>query len=131
MTLQVGNKYTFQTYAPQYLGNFTNVEVVALVGFTSTAIFGVDVVAKHRYIVSDVPGLVDDPSKYNYVVIRKLDGTTDVLGVPWINQDTIEATSSVKAVVEVLDVSAGKLNDIKRALSSNGFTVGTINFVGE
>lgn len=119
---QLKNVYNFDVYPSPILGNdFHNVTVLAILDY-ETALQTVDIPALHVSVYPHLPaGTPDDPSQYDYVRIRTQNGNTTILGIPWINLDTVELRQSMSMTVIIEDVGSIDLERVRLALVQNGY----------
>ena len=118
----VNGKYSFEVFPVQILGNdFKNVTVLGIV-HPSIAQNFLDIEASHIQVYPFLPdGTPDDARGYEYVMLRTLSGETTVLGLPWINTDTIVNVESGTIVVEIVNVTSQDIQRVSDALIANGF----------
>lgn len=122
MDLQLKQTYTFEVYPNALLGNgFKNVTVLAIMD-QETANQQIDTQAMHVQVKPTLPvGSPSRPSDYNYVKLRLANGTTTIIGIPWIKQDTIvQVTSSVIRAV-IAGVTPADVPRVRNCLVQNGF----------
>lgn len=124
--LTPGSVYNFETHAPDILGAFRNVRLRAIVDFRSTAMYGLDAKSVHANIRSRIPGLPVDPADYSYAVFVDQNNKDKVIGLPWINDESLETRTVQQAIVYVDNVSPDDYNALRRAITSNGYTVAKI-----
>lgn len=118
---QIGKTYSFDVYPAPVIGNrFTNVRVVAIFD-SATAALTTDVDALHAQVRSYVSGIPDSASKYLWVKFITEDNVSHVIGLPWINVDTIRLVSSSTIQVTISGVSTQDINIIKAQLVSAGY----------
>lgn len=122
-TLAVGKRYNFEVYAPNILGSFKNVTVLGIVD-SSMANREADVYALHIQIFSYLPpGSINDPTKYDYVIVRNENGSRTILGIPFIRTNTIEEVGSKRITVTIGgSVTSADVTRVRAALVANGFT---------
>lgn len=120
--------YNFDVYPAVLLGtDFKNVTVLALMDF-ETANKEIDARARHVNFYPYLPaGTPNNPAAYDYIKIKTTAGNTTILGVAWINLDTVVEVESRTASVTIKDVTASDVPRIKQALAQNGFNNVTIN----
>lgn len=120
---QIKQTYSFNVYPVAILGNnFTNVTVLAIMD-SDTANREIDVQAMHVNLYPFLPaGTPNDPAAYNYVKIRTTTGQTTILGLAWINADTVTLLASRTITVKISNVSAVDVARVQNALIQNGFT---------
>jgi len=115
--------YSFDVYPAGVLGNgFQNVTVLAVMDQESANQI-IDTQAVHVDVYPYLPaGTPNNPSAYNYLKIRTANGETTVLGVPWINEESIVHVDSTEITVKIGNVVASDVAAIRAALQQNGFT---------
>ena len=121
-TFVVNGKYNFEVFPIQILGNeFNNVTVLGVV-HPSIAQNFLDLEASHVQIYPYLPsGTPDNARGYEYLMIRTVSGETTVLGLPWINAETITIVESGTLMVEIIDVTSQDIQRVSDALIANGF----------
>jgi len=120
----------FNTKAPGVLGAARdNVKVVAVLDYDTAALLE-DVRAKHARVRNYIPSLPQAAGAYNYVRILYSNGEYEILGVPWIDENTIEVISSRKLVITIEDVSDSTETLARQALLQNGISNFTFEVVG-
>lgn len=114
--------YNFEVYPAALLGNdFKNVTVLAIMD-RDTANKEIDCQALHiNYYPSLPSGTPNDPNGYDYVRIRTTAGVTTVLGIAWINQESIQLVESRTMKITVGDVGAADVARVRNALVQNGY----------
>jgi len=118
-----GKTVRFNTLAPNILGaNRDNVTIVAADLDLDTAVLISDVKAKHNQVRNYITTLPQSAGSYSYVKLRFGNGQVEVLGVPWIDQNTIEVITDRKLTVEVGSVSDSTEQLVREALLQNGIT---------
>lgn len=120
--MSVGNKYSFEVYPASVLGNnFRDVTLEAILRPEAATIYGADIVAMHARVYPSLEGqgVPNDPFEYPYILIRHPSGEYQVLGQPWIRQDTIEMSSGGRLVLTYEDRTHEDRERILMALSSN------------
>lgn len=125
--LEVGKTYNFGLYPSAILGgNYTGVEVLGIVKPTIAAKYA-DIVALHAQVFPYLPQGVDNNySSYDYVLLKTATGDVTVIGVTWINADTVEEISSCNITVVLSGVTTSDITKISNALTINGFNNFTI-----
>jgi len=66
-------------------------------------------------------GLPDDPSQYDYVRIRTASGQSTILGISWINLDTVELVESRRMTIKIDGVGSSDIERVRLALVQNGY----------
>jgi hypothetical protein len=111
--------------------DFQNVVVSELISWSSAKFFNTDVVALHQNIYRQLPAgtIINDPTKYKYLVLKFANGQTKVVGLPWIEWSSIVIHTNQKIVVEVLEPKTTDVELVRTQLSSVGLKIGSINLV--
>jgi len=126
----IGAAVRFDTLAPGVLGaKRDNVTVVALLDL-DTAMLMSDVRAKHAQVKNYIPTLPESAGAYSYVKLRYSNGQIEILGVPWIKQDTIEVIVDRQLLINVSNITDSTENLIRQALLQNGIEDFTIEYKG-
>lgn len=126
---QCGKSYDFTTYAPAFLGSFTNVQVIGVVSAPLAAAY-LDIYAAHANVFGSLPqgSAANDASKYDYVIVRMSNGTDVALGLPWIDGSTVQLRERGRLTIDIDDVGPDDVETIRLALSANGFKISAVNF---
>lgn len=124
----IGKVLNLATYAPGVLGsNFQRVKLVGILDYRSVFSL-IDPAAVHANVYPSLPsGVPNNYSKYSYAKFEYSNGKEFVLGIPWINQDTVEIVEQVKFTVEIFDEDITKFNAIRDALIQAGINNFVIN----
>lgn len=114
--------YNFTLYPAEFLGtDWKNVLVQAVVDYETIRTFA-DVTALHEQVKPFLPGDVpNDPSKYDWMIVRTSNGTKAYLGIPWVNAATIEEVSKSRVEILIDDVDSSEIDNIRQMLSQNGY----------
>lgn len=108
---------------------FEGVEVMGVFGFEVARQLS-DVSTMHYNVYSTLPANTpNDPSAYNYVQVRYPNGNKTVLGLPWINESTIDVSTAVTYKIEVFDCTMADSEELSRILTANNFKRHTITRV--
>ncbi|MCY1278092.1 hypothetical protein D9M68_20060 [compost metagenome] len=125
-----GSTVRFNTLAPGILGaNRENVTVMAVLDMDTAALLA-DVRSKHVQVRNYIQSLPQSAGSYSYVKIRYGNGETEILGVPWIDSDSIEVITSRQLSITVRDVSETTEQLVRQALLQNGISNFTIETTG-
>ncbi len=114
--------YNFDVYPSTILGDdFRNVTILSIMDYES-ALQLADVAAIHVNVYPYLPaGLPDDPSQYDYVRIRTASGQSTILGISWINLDTVELVESRRMTIKIDGVGSSDIERVRLALVQNGY----------
>jgi hypothetical protein len=123
----MGAMYDFTTHAPAVLGAFRSVKVTGIVDYRGAQQY-IDPAARHANVYGSLPANTapDDHTRYYYLVVVQTNGSTTALGLPWIVSDSVQLKERGRISVSIEDTGPEDMANIKRALISNGFTVGKI-----
>lgn len=122
ITEYIGKTVRFNTLAPNVLGaSRDNVAVMALLDLDTATLLS-DVKAKHNQVKNYLTTLPQSAGSYSYVKLRYGNGTIEVLGVPWIDNNTIEVITDRKLVITVGTVSDTTEQIVRKALLQNGIS---------
>lgn len=122
--------YSFNVYPVSLLGDdFKNVTVLSVLGYQTARMFA-DVDAIHANVYPYLPaGSPSDPSTIDYVQLKTASGEQVILGIPWINEDTIELKESGRMSVLIEDVGSVDVARVRAALAQNGYKIVKIELV--
>lgn len=125
---QIKKAYTFGVYAPSILSDdFKNVTVVAMMD-SDSASKEIDIYSLHAQVYPLLPsGTPNDPTSFTYLKLRSVAGTTTIVAVPWIKDDTVVAVTATSFNIKIGSVMASDLARVRDALISNGFNSFTIS----
>ena len=99
---------------------FEGVEILGVFGFDIARQLS-DVASMHYNVYNTLPqNTPNDPSAYNYVQVRFPNGTTTVLGLPWINESSISLEQAVTYQIDVFDCTIADREELARMLTANG-----------
>lgn len=131
MNLVLSSIMSFEVFPFSVLGtNFKNVKILAIFDRDTAELAGMDTRAQHALMYPFLPSTVpNDPSKYNYVKIRMPSGETQILGMAWIDEASLEIVNLGKFVVELDNISSSDQSKILEALSANNLIVSKIEFI--
>lgn len=94
----------------------------------SAALYGVDTAALHANVYPTLPaGTPNRHDGYPYAKLTTATKGTVIVGLPWIKSDTVQIIESIRAVVEVDNLTVDKLRLLRDVLLANGFTSIKIN----
>ncbi len=125
--LTIGSTVSFDVYPAAIIGSsFDDVKVLAILDM-DTASFWIDPLALHINVKPSLPdGVPDDPQDYQYLKLKHPNGNVEVIGVPWIREDTISHSQAGTLVITVDDVGPEDRDTIVRALSANGYRAASV-----
>lgn len=120
--LQFGNTLTFEVYPSTIIGSrFEDVKVMGTFDIDTARYHGIDPVAMHNNVYPFLPETTEnDPSRYQYVKLKHPNGSISVIGVPWINQDTIQISQRGTLKLTIEDVGVVERERVVQALSAIG-----------
>ncbi len=122
----IGSTVRFDTKAPGVLGaSRANVTVLAVLDLDTAMILS-DVRAKHAQVKNFITDLPASAGAYNYVKLRYGNGEVEVLGVPWVQADSIEVIEGRELFIRVRNATESVEATIRQALLQNGIEDFTI-----
>ncbi|MNO19215.1 hypothetical protein D3C76_89430 [compost metagenome] len=122
ITNYVGKTVRFNTLAPSVLGaKRDNVTVKAVLDLDTARLLS-DVRSKHAQVKPLIPTLPEAAGAYSYVKLVYGNGEVEVLGVPWIDNNTIEVITDRKLIITVDTVSDTTEQLVRQALLQNGIS---------
>ena len=127
-----GATVDFIVEAPELLTTgFTNTYVNGVLDMDTAQMLGLDVRAKHQalYPLIKSKGYPDDPASYGYVRVTKENGSSTILGIPWIREATITVKQRRRITVDIPDVGVNDVGLVKAALESNGYPNAVVKLV--
>jgi len=126
-TYQVNSTYNFKCYAPSILSSdFSNVVVLSVLSFSIASKFR-EVSAVHAQIYNQLPsGTPNQPEKYTYLQIQFPDKSTDIIGIPWIDDSSVQLVDNVVYDVVINGLTSSDYTKVSQALQANGITNFTI-----
>lgn len=123
--------YSFSVYPSALFGtDFGQCRVLSVMDAETAQRSGLDVVAKHAQVKPSIPdsvGMPNDPYAYDYVQFLTPSGARVILGIPWIDEQTIEVVTSQTATAVIAGITARDVPIIKQALAMNGYNNVTIS----
>lgn len=124
----IGNKYNFTTY-PSVLGTFSEVTVEGFVNHKAAGLY-IDVPAMHANVFGSIPaGLCpNDVRQYDFMVLSHPNGTQTAIGLPWINDASIEEVQSKRCIISIENESQDRAMVLRDALLAVGARVSDIRF---
>lgn len=131
--LKLGDVISANLYGAGVNQNLSNVTItgfisgIALVNPQAAAV-------NHANIYSslpNVPGNVtpDNYTRYNYIVVKSIDGSKREVGIPWINPSTLSRLVRQTATVTITDFDISQLQILQDMLTVNGYLNATITVV--
>lgn len=128
VNFQIRGVYSFEVYPVAILGgDFKNVTILSIMD-RETANREIDTQALHVNLYPYLPvSTPNNPNGYDYIKIKTSTGQTTILGIAWINLETITLVESRVITVKIGNVSAADTARVRNALAQNGFTVTDIS----
>lgn len=120
----IGDTVSFEVYPSIFLGTqFKDVVVESVINAETARLLGFDYVSMHANIYPTLPeGQVpDNPTQYNYLLVKMQSGQNQLVGLPWIIESTVSTRSTTAVFIEVENVGTLDVPAIVVALSANGF----------
>lgn len=125
---EIGGVYSFNTIAPTLLGSdYRNVKVLGIIDYNIASQY-INPHVRHAdlypYMATGIP---DDPTQYNYLMVRLGSGGRTVLAIPWIDISSIEQVTITNITVTFTNAKNSDVERIRELLELNGFTNFTIS----
>lgn len=124
--LKTKSIYSFEVYPVPILGS-SFFGVTVLVGSMTEEVAraqGFNTAEMHAQVYPFIPaevGCPDDPSAYDYALIKTQTGEKAILGIPWIKESSIQLITSQQLRMVVDSVSTEDIQKIRNAMASMGF----------
>lgn len=120
-TLNLRGTYNFDVYPAAIIpSTFKNAKVLAIMDRDS-ANREIDTQALHVQVYPYLPvGTPNDPDAYDYVKLLLTSGNTTVLGLAWINADTVELVESRTMMVKIANTKSSDVARVRAALLQLG-----------
>ena len=114
--------YNFNLYPASLMGDdFKNVTVLSILD-PDTANQMIDIHARHVQVYPYLPnGTVNDPTGYNYLKVKTASGSITVIGIAWIEAESVEEVSAQTITVVIPSASVNDMAKVRNALVANGF----------
>lgn len=122
--LNDGDVISFETIAPSILNlKYTQVKFAGLVSWAVARSFG-DIASLHRslYPSMNQTEVKDDYKSYSYLSFQNNSGIIQVIGVPWIREDTLVVSGSENLNIIFPNISPDKKAYLFQLLKANGFS---------
>lgn len=118
----IGDIVSFSVFPSSIIGTaFQRVKIKAFLD-AETASMYVDTQAQHVAVYPTLPATTpDDPKKYPWVKVELENGTSTVVGLPWIDPATVVLNENTQIQVTLSGVSAADVPKIRNALVMAGF----------
>jgi hypothetical protein len=130
MNLQTSGIFSFEVYPFALYGTrFKNVKVLSDLDPKTAQSLGLDIRARHAQVYGSLPAIVpNDPTKYNYWLLELPSGEREIIGKPWVKEDTVQVVTLGKHFIEIDNSSSADRQKILNALTANGIKVTKIDF---
>lgn len=126
--LELRKVYNFNVYPAVFLGSdFSGSTVLSFLSPTD-ALKEIDIYALHAKYYAYLPsGTPNDPTGYDYVRILLPSGNKIILGIPWIDSNSIQLIMSQTVTVSLTGIIPGDVAKIKSLLAANGIKYNSIS----
>ena len=123
-TLSNGDICSFSIYPEGIIpSNFKNCIFRDRVSYQSTRFYGINAAAEHASVYPTLPeGTVNDPTGYTWLTFEMENGELQILGEPWIKQDSIVVDNKTPVIATIYDRSEDTIEQLKLAISNLGYT---------
>ena len=133
MAVELKNKgiYSFEVYAAPILGSsFANVTVLSSMTEEIARSSGFATAEMHAQVFPFLPAEAncpDDPTAYDYVLIKTLTGQKAFLGLPWIKASSIIQVDGQTLTMSSEGLTASDVTKIRAAMAQMGYNGFTYN----
>lgn len=122
-TLEILNKYNFDTYAPHVFGNNYRVMLLVNIATYRAASRERDVETQHNAVYPLLPtGTPRDYRQLTYLQFEDLNGQSVWLAKEWLNESSLELINANTLNISVTYASPNDVTLIREVLAQNGFT---------
>ncbi len=124
---ELGTVVTFNLYGSAYESTTFTGKVEGITAASGLPVSTSNAADHHFNIYPSLPieiknETTDDFRSYYYLVLAS-DGDVFYLGLPWINKDTLQLTTTQTASVVLSNFNPNDIDRLKTVLVTNGFTV--------
>lgn len=125
-----GEIVSFTVYPSTIIGTkYKDVKVLSILDYTTAKAFA-DVDALHRNVYPTLPNTVpNNPSQYYYARLEFVNGTTDIVGLPWIEAGSVVVKSAQSLQLSFKNISPVDQNRLIQVIQANGFTIDAVNLL--
>lgn len=122
--ISIGDKITFRLFGQSIIGTeYTNVKVDGVLDWHTAGLLG-DVAAKHKLLYPTIttPNTPESFDQIQYLKVTLPNGTSDVVGITWIDSSSIVKVTKGTAKVTIENIDGAGLEAVRKALLSVGVT---------
>lgn len=129
--VQIGQRFSFQVYPTAIIGNaFADVVMEGIISADIARAYNFDIYSMHSNVYPTLPaGTPNDPTQYSYIMVKMANGERQIVGIPWIRQDSITISTGGTIQLIFSNKTALDLERIQAALSANGQMPDVVNWV--
>lgn len=130
--IEIGARYSFNTHSSGQLPyKVENVKIVSLLDGMTAERLGYNVATRHAQVFALLPKspVTKDFTSQQYYEVEYDNGSRDVFGTYWINEETIVRHTKSNIVVTLVDVAPEQHTALREALAANGFVIESIKSV--
>lgn len=130
VALETRKVYNFNVFPSTLLGSDFTASTVLSILSPIDALKEIDIYSKHSLYYPYLPaGVPNDPMSYDYVRIQLSSGNKIILGLPWIDQNSIVLVSSQTVTVTLTGVAPTDIPLLKSILAANNLKYNSITSV--
>lgn len=128
--LPINASCSFQVYPSAVLGaGFSGAKILAILDAQTCYALGVDVASLHANVYPTLPGGVpNDYTAYSYVKFQLASGQIQIIGIPWIIDNTFAVSTNRTVQLSIDNVSDEDVNKMLLALSANGYSAVKVSY---
>lgn len=115
---------SFETHAPSILSqNFDRVTVEGIIPASDCQRYGFDAYTTHAQIYRLVPegAMEDNAESYSYLRLKTMTGDDLIVGLPWIDKNTIKIYKSTTATFTIEDIAQEDIEQIRLSIARHGY----------
>ncbi|AEH03473.1 hypothetical protein AVT69_gp047 [Pseudomonas phage PhiPA3] len=130
-TVPIGTKISFELYpSSQYGNNFQNVTLAATMDSRLAQKLGFDPIAAHQNVWPSLPsGVPNDATQYNYFQVDFDNGSSQILGIPWIRADSLTIHNGKTLTLVFEDIDETRKDRIIKAVKAQNENPSSVTFV--
>lgn len=116
----IGKTASFKVFPSIIKDDFTNVKILGVVSYEDAEGFGV--AETHVKVYPTLPaGTPNDYRAYNYLKLRFPNGKVDVIGLPWVEENSVRIFSTMDIVITIRNKGVEDIDTLRMILAANGY----------
>ena len=120
--VSIGDTISFTVYPSTIIGTtFNYCSIIAVLDYKTAQKF-IDIDTLHANVYPTLPDTVpNNPAKYSYLKIALPSEQDTIIGLPWVDEGSIEKHEKSRIRFTIENVTSNDLNKISSLLSANGY----------